>query len=607
MHGFDNGIIKFSLNEDGGFEITAGGRVFKSDGDAYYMLENKKTALKAVSVTEKENGILLDYGSFKAEIKAEADEPELHFEVDAKEDFSAFDGLYWPAPLSTEYSECGCTVLPIMQGMLIRDTDGDAANIMDGRIYSREAVMPWWGQNDGHSGYMAIADTPHDADILYNHKADTATEVRIRWVKSLGKMGYARRLTLRFFAEDASYVNFCKHYRARLEKAGEIVTLAQKIKNTAKVEGMIGTPVFNGPIGYYQIEPESSYYNAEEPEKNTELNLFTDIAAGLRRLHDIGVKRAYLHLDGWGLGGYDNLCPRVLPPSPQAGGAEGLKEIISTCKDLGYLLAYHDQYRDYYHKSPDYDENNAVMREDGSFDSSEDTIWFGGIEAQLCAKKAIDFVRRNYEEMKATGLFPDGAYLDVFSASILDECFSPVHPMTRSECVTARKKCFEYLHENGLIASSEECIGAFMDTLDLVHHSPYINAFFEHLGKEKFGTGVPLLNLVYHDCIIIPWAFADNGVWGLPEGQSGILHCLLNGGVPAVNFGLQESDVLTVELIGRLHTEVALEQMISHELLDDSGMRQKTVFSSGTAVSIDLENNSYRIEWADGTVSEGKR
>ena len=38
------------------------------------------------------------------------------------------------------------------------------------------------------------------------------------------------------------------------------------------------------------------------------------------------------------------------------------------------------------------------------------------------------------------------------------------------------------------------------------------------------------------------------------------------------------------------------EKLLRVFLLDEEGKRQCTVFSDGTAVTIDLENNSYQIE-----------
>lgn len=49
-------------------------------------------------------------------------------------------------------------------------------------------------------------------------------------------------------------------------------------------------------------------------------------------------------------------------------------------------------------------------------------------------------------------------------------------------------------------------------------------------------------------------------------------------------------------IVAKLHERVADCPMLRHELLDEEGKRQCTVFSDGTAVTIDLESNSYQIE-----------
>ena len=43
-----------------------------------------------------------------------------------------------------------------------------------------------------------------------------------------------------------------------------------------------------------------------------------------------GIKKLYLHLDGWGDTGYDNCNPDYLPACIEAGGWEGLKHLSNT-------------------------------------------------------------------------------------------------------------------------------------------------------------------------------------------------------------------------------------------------------------------------------------
>ena len=50
---------------------------------------------------------------------------------------------------------------------------------------------------------------------------------------------------------------------------------------------------------------------------------------------------------------------------------------------------------------------------------------------------------------------------------------------------------------------------------------------------KAVGIPVPLANLVYHDCVLIPWNWFNN--WGIPKGDNGDLYCALNAGMPYIN------------------------------------------------------------------------
>ena len=90
----------------------------------------------------------------------------------------------------------------------------------------------------------------------------------------------------------------------------------------------------------------------------------------------LGIKKLYLHLDGWGDPGYDNEHPDYLPACIEAGGWEGMKELCDTIHDCGYVFGTHDQYRDYYFRASTYDESSAIHLEDGSIPSHAN--WAGG-------------------------------------------------------------------------------------------------------------------------------------------------------------------------------------------------------------------------------------
>ena len=77
----------------------------------------------------------------------------------------------------------------------------------------------------------------------------------------------------------------------------------------------------------------------------------------MRELHELGVEKLYLHLDGWAQPGYDNQHPDYTPACAEAGVWEGMKSLADTMQELGYMFGIHDQYRDYYLTAPSFDEH----------------------------------------------------------------------------------------------------------------------------------------------------------------------------------------------------------------------------------------------------------
>ncbi|GMQ64703.1 hypothetical protein AN2V17_39410 [Vallitalea sp. AN17-2] len=289
--------------------------------------------------------------------------------------------------------------------------------------------------------------------------------------------------------------------------------------------------------------------------------------------------------------GYDNQHPDVLPPCEKAGGYKGMKKLSDTCKDLDYIFATHDQYRDYYLDADTFDINQAIVDEIG--DVEMEATWEGGKQAYLCAAFAPYYVRRNFEMLEDNGIELRGSYLDVFSVIELDECFHEEHRMSRKECMNKRIECFNYVSSKGILTSSEECCDWAIPHMNLVHHAPH--ALYPNIdtGKSR-GIPVPLLNLVYHECIIIPWTLSKGG-WGIPVPQDGFLYALLNGGVGYLSIEADKEEIDRNKIVCQLSDKVAMCEMVSHEFLDETCNKQKTVFSDGTFVEVDFDNDQYKI------------
>jgi hypothetical protein len=526
---------------------------------------------------------------------------EMRCTLTAPGDAIEFNEIQWPKPIETGNSANDMAVIPMMQGILLPGTWEQKLRRKE-LVNSRTLSMPWFGQLQAGDGVLTIYETPDDAGVQYMHDPQKGTTIEALWYSSLRKVRYPRRIRY-IFGADQNHVTMAKRYRRHVREAGRFVSLEEKRIRNPRLEKVIGHPVVHIGALYHYVQ-ESNYYNKEKQEANHQLQTFEEIEAKLRNLKDAGVD-AYVHLDGWGYYGYDNGHPDVVPVGEEQGGWEGLKKLADTLDDFGWVLALHDQYRDFYLNAASFDRRLAKLNRDGSYD--EHAIWCGGAQTILSAVHAPGYVRRNHDWLAAHGIDIKGAYLDVFAVVPLEESYHPEHPMTRTDCLQYRKQCFDLLRARDYVISSEEPVDMYVPTLDLVHHGPWF--MFEE-GKE-WGIPAPLFDLVYHDSILLPWTTSEAGGWGIPEKDAGRLHCLLHAGLPYVNPGRAcgedpESDAYLARIREciRLAQRCGTVEMTNHEFLGDSWRRQRSTFADGTAVTVNFDTKAYEITHANPPLPE---
>lgn len=495
--------------------------------------------------------------------------------------------VQWPSPFMAD--EAGSyAALTHLQGYLLPvDWPEEGPQLpFGGQMCSCGAYMPWFGEVTTQGGYLCYVRQPWDSAYECRHPAGGPTRMLVKHLPSLGKMEGSRQLTYVFTPAGSDYVTLCKVYRGFAEEAGLAVTLREKQMRCASLSRLIGSSVLHVEVKSH-VTPDSAYYDRENPEKNDSLHTFDERAALVERLTKEGVGRMYLHLDGWGEPGYDNKHPDYLPPCEAAGGWEGLKRLIDTCRKHSHLFGLHDQYRDYYLDAPTYDPDNAVTLADGTV--FEMARWAGGRQNYLCSQLAPDYVRRNYTQLFENGIDIDCVYLDVFTCNEPDECINPRHRVTRRQSLDYRLRCLDYMLARGILPSSEEAADWALPALVFCHWAPY----------TKMGIPTPLYNLVYHDCLMIPWMLGK-GTWGTPEGQPGFLHAMLNAGMGYVDDKLTGSELqenfARLRIVSALQKRLAYEQMTGHRFLSDDKSIQQTSFSDGTVVTVDFKEETCRVE-----------
>jgi hypothetical protein len=518
---------------------------------------------------------------------------ELVTEVSCTEPAPELHEINWPKAVILESSPAVQSVVPWMQGMLL---PGDWPQDLAGTdlCNSRVLYMPWWGHIRDGRGVMAIIETSDDAGLAFVHPSGGPTVAAPKWHAQMGRGGYLR--TLRYvFSDGADHVTLAKRYRRHVIETGRFVSLREKQARTPALARVIGRPVVHLGAVYHTV-PEAATFNKEAIEGNHYLRTFDQLAEDLRTLKGEGIESAYVHLDGWGYMGYDNAHPDVLPPGGEQGGWEGLRRFADTCRELDYLFAVHDQYRDLYFSAASFNDRLPVTDRHG--DRFEVSHWCGGPQTVLSPRFAPEYVRRNHDRFAEMGVRVEGAYLDVFSVLAFDESWQAAHPVTRSDCARYRRECFDLLRARGYVVSSEEPADYLVASLDLYHHAPYRNWPDFEKGKAS-GIPVPLFSLVYHDSAITPWASTEEGGWGIPDGDAGRLHGLLNAGPPYAHPGAGPEHIAQVKEACALAAHCAFLEMTGHEFLDASKRKQRTTFSDGTTVTVDFDAKTHSVAYKE--------
>lgn len=516
--------------------------------------------------------------------------------------------MHYPSPFNAvSYDRKNSyTVDPMRQGFMLPDTYKQnrfaifLIRAVPRKINTGQAYMPVFGRVCGKKGYSGFAQDSHDCTLMSCYGKKKSLLTAFNWLASKGKLAYERVAHYNFY-DECDYVTIAKSYRNHLQASNDLITIDEKISRNPNVKNLIGVPIIHWRLLENNV-PESKIYKKEKIGM-TLRNTFADSIVAFNKLKALGLDKAYVHTDGWGNRGYDNLHPYILPPCDKIGGYEGMRNYVNACKELGYTVALHDQYRDYYWDSPVYDGDKCVVNINGKKPFCN--VWSGGSHNWLCSSFAKELVKKTYDELQENGIFVDGVYLDVFGIVQGDECYHPNHSVTRTQSIAHRKDCFDLLRERGLIVSSEEIGCQMINCLDIVHHAPY--AVTPQGRGKQVGIPIPLTNLVYHDCVFVPWHTLGKGGWGIPDGDSGLMHCVLNGQSPYYNTSTQseidpESDEdLKVRLqklveVANINALVYNAEMVSHKFLDSDYRKQQTTYSNGYVITVDFDKDTYTVE-----------
>lgn len=442
--------------------------------------------------------------------------------------------------------------------------------------------MAFYGVTDGEQGQMTILETSDDAAIRIA-RVDGKLCIAPEWDAQKGQFGYARRLRCVFF-ERGGHVAMCKRYRAYARQVGLLKTLEQKRREIPNVDHLIGA------VNVWCWE--------------------RDAVPMVRELQAAGIDR-------------------ILWSNRQS------PEAIRTLNEMGVLSSRYDIYQDTMNPEnfkflrgvhPDWTTeawpkdlmlgaNGDWMR--GWQVKGKDDQWYPcGV---LCDRQAISYARKRIgEELKTHPYLC--RFIDTTTASPWRECYSPEHPVTRSESRHWKMELLRLVcEEMKLVTGSETGHDA---AVPFVHYfegmlslGPYrvpdagrnMAQIWEEIPERvaKFQVGhqyrLPLWELVYHDCMVAQWYWGDYNnklpaIWDKRD-----LFNVLYGTPPMFMFNRdlwqknRERFVQSYKNTGPVVRAVGYAEMTDHRFLTKDRNVQQTVFANGITVTVNFGNAPYRL------------
>ncbi len=451
--------------------------------------------------------------------------------------------------------------------------------------------MAFWGVTDGQQGQMAIIETPDDAMIqITRHQGRLC--VAPRWQGQKGQFGYTRKLRYVFF-DEGGHVAMCKRYRSYARQKGLLKTLAEKRKENPNVDLLIGA------------------VNTWCWEK--------DALGIVREMKSLGIDRIlWSHRDR----------PAVIKAMNEIGGV--LTSRYDIYQDLMDPKVVAEQLN---HVHPDWTQGGWP----GEIMIDEKGQWRKGWRvrgkdgrmypcAVLCDSRALEYARRRVPAELRTHPYRC-RFIDTTTASPWRECYSPDHPMTRSDSRHWKMELLRYMSEQMKLVTGSETghdaavpyVHYFEGMLSLgPYRVPEAGRNMARIWDEvpervaKFQLGheyrLPLWELVYHDCVVAQWYWGDYNnklpsLWAKRD-----LFNILYGTPPMFMFTREFWDrnkkrfAESYKNICPLVRAVGYAEMLDHRFLTPDRAVQQTTFANGVTVTVNFAEEPYRLD--DGTEIE---
>jgi len=494
----------------------------------------------------------------------------------------------------------GAAVIPQKQGIIcpsyIFPMNGGRFCKWDDATYERKSIgtlplygngpglsMPWWGTYNEKSAVVGILAEGSEASLeyninnngqyLFNDKGQMSPYERIVFLDPVWKLDGAdkKRQISYHFIPGGNYVDMAKMYRKDAIEKGYFVSLkdkAQRNPNVNKLAGAVYLGIYGGYPHYVNM-PGMAF-------------TFDQLKDYIRVTHDeLGVRNAFVH--AWGV--FSNFVPNCWPINEELGGVAKLKEAVDLAKKYGYLYSSYHAYTAMLENDPEFSTDLMERDKQGKL------MRAGSRWGRIDSKHFKDLASKNLEkEIETLGL----------EADITDIAFT-------ANADSGLVELAHYLRSLNLINGTEHGQEFWIPYFDTFEGMTYLEAAPPAVVAHQ----APLFNLVYHDAISLFGKIQDpdNEVTANGDFRIKSLRNILFGIGTQIFFspyefeGMRPMIKMANELVSPVHKQVFFSELLSHEFLSDDFKVQKSRFSDGTEVIVNLGPVAQKIE--DGITIPG--
>lgn len=535
------------------------------------------------------------------EIEIGTDESTVTFVVTPVEDAPFDSPIWYPPPLRPSPGPVIELALPM------KTTNGIAycpatANAVDTVVESGgDLAMPMYATSTRAAGLLVIMNDPEDAALHITSRADYGVDVGIGWLSSMGTLHHRRSVTFSLLPEPG-YVPAAMAYRHHVMKQGRFRSLADKIAERPVVERIVGAPYFS--TGYLPFSRRK----------------LLQVLDGLRK---IGYRTGLIgpiDLIQWDAGPWLNdYQPFINSP-----------DFAHPIRDAGFVPFAWFYLEDVLDFDPSYDPRLLAVDSGGKVPQ-------GWVNRDYAYARMCDSVIASHgRRLRGRAATFSALHFDTTTSKRLTECWSPDHPMTRTDDRIARHTWLAEVAGWNLLIGSESGYDWAFDVMDYCSNNPRRGLV---TGFPADARHIPLQGLVYHDSVVsYCWEYDpyNPSYFGGDWSRQKILYDVMCGNPPTVSpiFGYfpvisssegeltsswvtwedpQTQQLLRAALpVAQLHERTALQALIDHAYLDENGLVSRTVFADGTEVVVNageptfdngaivLNGGTYQV---DGTVT----